>query len=201
MTGDGGLRARRREQTSGDIRDAAIELVRSRGFTGVTVADICTRAGVSQRTFFNYFASKELAIASGPPALPADLAKAFVYAGPAPQSVVFADLIGLIGTRMAGAPGREHTAAMLEIARTTPVVQSAMLGSFERLERELTGLVAQRCGMSPDDDVPLLIAAVALTTIRTGMTRWASAPPAEPDDSPLPYLQRAAETVTAIFTV
>ncbi|MGO9925535.1 MAG: TetR family transcriptional regulator, partial [Mycobacterium sp.] len=60
-----GLRERRRRQTSADIRDAAVRLARERGFDRVTIEDIGVAAGISPRTFFNYFPNKESAIAYG----------------------------------------------------------------------------------------------------------------------------------------
>ena len=41
---------------------AALELVIERGYDGVTVEDICARAEISKKTFFNYFPSKAAAI-------------------------------------------------------------------------------------------------------------------------------------------
>lgn len=79
-----GLRERRRRQTSADIRDAAVRLTLERGFDKVTVDEICAEAGVSTRTFFNYFPNKESALAYGPSDIPAELAEDFVAAGPAP---------------------------------------------------------------------------------------------------------------------
>jgi AcrR family transcriptional regulator len=46
------------------IAAAALELLRSRGIGEFTVDDIAAAAGVSRRTFFNYFSSAEAAIAS-----------------------------------------------------------------------------------------------------------------------------------------
>jgi AcrR family transcriptional regulator len=85
-----GLRERRRRQTSADIRDAAVRLARERGFDKVTIEEICVEAGISSRTFFNYFPNKESAIAYGPSDIPPELVADFVAAGPAPYSVVLA---------------------------------------------------------------------------------------------------------------
>ncbi|MFI8195201.1 TetR/AcrR family transcriptional regulator [Streptomyces sp. NPDC085942] len=41
------------------LADTALELFDSSGFGQVTVADIATAAGISQRSFFRYFSSKE----------------------------------------------------------------------------------------------------------------------------------------------
>ena len=65
-----GLRERRRRQTSADIRGAAVRLAQERGFDKVTIDEICVEAGVSTRTFFNYFPNKESAIAYGPSDIP-----------------------------------------------------------------------------------------------------------------------------------
>src|SRR6516225_11277009 len=90
-----GLRERRRRQTSADIRDAAVRLARERGFDKVTIEEICAEAGISARTFFNYFPNKESAIAYGPSDIPPELVADFVAAGPAPYSAVLAELITL----------------------------------------------------------------------------------------------------------
>ncbi|WAH98314.1 TetR/AcrR family transcriptional regulator [Arthrobacter sp. MMS18-M83] len=58
----------RREQnkvaTRQAIADAALAVLRSRGVGNFTVEDIAEAAGVSRRTFFNYFPSLEAALAS-----------------------------------------------------------------------------------------------------------------------------------------
>ncbi|HLS48947.1 MAG TPA: helix-turn-helix domain-containing protein [Actinomycetaceae bacterium] len=45
--------------------EAARELIRQRGLGGVTAEDIADGAGVSRRTFFNYFSSIEGVVAAG----------------------------------------------------------------------------------------------------------------------------------------
>ncbi|MEV7489695.1 TetR family transcriptional regulator [Streptomyces anulatus] len=54
-----GLRMKTRQAVTEALADTALELFDSTGFDQVTVADIATAAGISQRSFFRYFSSKE----------------------------------------------------------------------------------------------------------------------------------------------
>ncbi|MCK7675758.1 TetR family transcriptional regulator [Corynebacterium pygosceleis] len=56
------LREAKRLATRAAIDDHATRLVLKHGFDAVTVDDICTAAGISRRTFFNYVDSKETAV-------------------------------------------------------------------------------------------------------------------------------------------
>jgi hypothetical protein len=54
--------------------------------------------------------------------------------------------------------------------------------------------------MRPDDEMAALISALALTAVRSGIEKWASDEPTDPDDTPMPYVERAATLVNSIFT-
>ena len=58
-----GLRDRKKLDTRKALSDAAAELAFERGFDNVTRSDIAAKAGVSVRTFSNYFAGKYDAVA------------------------------------------------------------------------------------------------------------------------------------------
>src|SRR4051812_43570721 len=65
------LRERHRAETWTAIRDAAAELAVEEGIAGATIDAISARAGISRRTFFNYFQSKEDAVlGTQPPIVP-----------------------------------------------------------------------------------------------------------------------------------
>src|SRR3954465_12133320 len=61
----GDLRTRRRLGTHEEIHQAALELFEQQGVRETTVQQIAERAGVSPRTFFRYFTSKEQAALPG----------------------------------------------------------------------------------------------------------------------------------------
>ena len=60
------LREQKRLETRLRIEDAATKLVDEQSFSAVTIERICEVAGISRRTFFNYFDSKESAVLGAP---------------------------------------------------------------------------------------------------------------------------------------
>ncbi|MFS0892868.1 TetR family transcriptional regulator [Microbacterium sp. 179-I 3D3 NHS] len=56
------VREKRKRETSRALIRAARRLTAERGFTGFTVEELCVEVGLSRRTFFNYFESKENAV-------------------------------------------------------------------------------------------------------------------------------------------
>lgn len=57
-----GLRERKKEMTRRTIERSVLEAVIEKGYEGTTIDDVCERAAISRKTFFNYFASKDAAI-------------------------------------------------------------------------------------------------------------------------------------------
>ena len=61
------LRQRRRQETAREIQKATLELSMRQGLENTTTEEIAAVAGVSTRTFFNYFKNKEAAAIGLPP--------------------------------------------------------------------------------------------------------------------------------------
>lgn len=60
--GSGSLRAARKARTQSSLIAQARALTLDKGLGGFTLDELCTQVGVSRRTFFNYFASKDDAV-------------------------------------------------------------------------------------------------------------------------------------------
>ena len=60
------LRQRKTRQTREAIHAAAVRLAHDQGFEAATIAQIAEAADISERTFFNYYASKEDAVVGVP---------------------------------------------------------------------------------------------------------------------------------------
>jgi AcrR family transcriptional regulator len=71
--GAGGLRERRRIATTTEISEAALALFEQRGMAATTIHDIAQAAGVSDRTCFRYFPSKEESVLTLQPVFDAPL--------------------------------------------------------------------------------------------------------------------------------
>lgn len=62
---DLGIREERRLQMLRGIQGAALDLVEEKGLDATTIGDIAARVGISERTVFRYYASKEHALMPG----------------------------------------------------------------------------------------------------------------------------------------
>ncbi|MEJ3405778.1 TetR/AcrR family transcriptional regulator [Rathayibacter sp. YIM 133350] len=93
MPTDAASRRRGRPETALAIERAAVDLVLAQGYENVTVDMICEAASVSQRTFFNYFKTKDAALlGSAAPSVDEERAERFVLStGP-----ILAEAVGLV---------------------------------------------------------------------------------------------------------
>lgn len=192
------LRTRRRRATEWEIHTAALRLVTEHGLDQVTIEAISAEAGVSRRTFFNYFPSKEAALVAGPQRLPAEALAEFLAGTATEPAQVLRDLMVLLVREVAhNMPDREDLRQVFTLTREYPSVLPLLLASFDGFEREVAVAVAHRLGQDPDDDVAALLASIALAAVRTGLYRWSRA---EPDNaSPVPHVERAAALLHSLL--
>jgi AcrR family transcriptional regulator len=168
MTGRTGLRERKKTATRRAISDAALTLAVERGPSAITVDDIAAGAGVSPRTVFNYFPSKEAAILGLDPDNRAELVERLET-----RPISEPPLVALRNA-MPTTPDDhvEIWRTRARLAADHPNLQSAFIAGFARLEDDLTLAMAQRLGLDPATDLfPRLVVNVALTSMRVAVNR------------------------------
>jgi AcrR family transcriptional regulator len=167
-----GLRERKKVATRLALHEAALRLVAERGADRVSIDDIAEQAGVSPRTFFNYFTSKDDALVGLDPdhatRLAADLA-----ARPAGESAVQAlrAVARAQATEMAEDP--QLWPLRLQVVETNPTLVAKLAAAFSESDRVLATAIAERTGTRVDADaLPMLLAGVAGAAMRTSLHRW-----------------------------
>ncbi|WP_326949588.1 TetR family transcriptional regulator [Amycolatopsis sp. NBC_01307] len=178
----GGLRERKKQETRVALSWAAIRLTVERGLDNVRVEDIAAAAGVSTRTFSNYFGSKGEAIA----ARQYDRSRAIAAAlreRPAGErlweAVTHAVLTGFaLGEQ---GQGRAPDQAWIEGVRlmvAEPALQGEMHKAVTAGEAEFALAVAERTGTDAATDVyPQLVAAVVGAAHHVVIQQWLGTDP------------------------
>jgi AcrR family transcriptional regulator len=164
-----GLRERRRVATRREISRVALDLVLERGLADVTVEDIAQAAGVSPRTFFNYFPSKKSAVIPGPePPSPAAVDRFVVDRSGSVLDGLIALLVESVGS---WSDVRQQVDRVQRAVRAYPELVPVLQQGIATFESVLVDAVARRLGVAPDDERPQVAAAVAGTLLRICMTR------------------------------
>lgn len=182
------LAQRKRRLVSDELTEAALQLLALKGFDAVTIDEIVTEAGVSKRTFFRYFASKEdvvvqfladmgTGIRSGLAARPAE----------EPPSVALLRAVWIPLGECA-----DHGDRALRVVRLilgTPALLARFLERQAQWRDDLAQEVAERQGLDAEDDFyPVMAAGMALNAFDAVLHRWSAGDGAE---SPAGLLDRA----------
>ena len=169
---DAGLRERKKVATRRALISAATRLVAERGLDRVTVDDIADAAGVSVRTFFNYFAAKDDAV------IGADVERvhellATLATRPTDEPPLVTLRAALTSTLDGYVEHRDDWALRSSLVRQWPQLRARHMGQFEELERQLVEAVAERMGADADRDVyPTLVVSAAVAALRSALRAW-----------------------------
>ena len=182
-----GLRERKKQETRIALSWAAIRLAVERGYGNVRIEDIAAEAGVSLRTFRNYFGSKAEAITAREVDRTLAIAEE-LRARPADEPLWEAIRAAIKARYALGTPGHgsteppdEHWVAGIRLMMTEPSLQGAMAAAQAAAADELAAAIADRTGI--EGLYPRLVAHV-LGAARTAVSaEWQrSDPPRSIDD-------------------
>jgi len=173
-----GLRERKKVATRHALGVAAMRLAIERGLDNVLVEDIAEVAGVSTRTFNNYFGSKYEAIC----ALAFDRAMrvgAALRERPASEPIWEAVTNAVMSEY--GAADRaldEEWMAGIRLVTTTPALVGEYLKVQAMTQYSLAEAIALRLGFQPAANMfPRILAAAVTAAIQAAMERWLHADP------------------------
>ncbi|GII93986.1 TetR/AcrR family transcriptional regulator [Sinosporangium siamense] len=168
-----GLREQKKQATRVALREAALRLALQHGPDNVRVDDIAEAAGVSPRTYNNYFSSREQAIVAAVTAERESRVAAALAARPARTRL--ADALTEAILEQYTEP-RDHEALLL--ITTSPTLREAFLDAAAAVEHPLAAAIDQRLGDTGTPVARVLAASVA-AAVRVALQQWLQ-PPAAP---------------------
>lgn len=166
-----GLRERKKQATREALREAALRLAVERGPDRVRIEDIAEAAGVSPRTYNNYFSSREQAIVAAVAADREARIAAAVAARPAGERL--ADAITEAVVEQYTNTGEREREALLLITTTT-ALREAFLDTATGIEPPLTAVILERLGDGDPPTARVLAASVA-AAVRIALEGWLQA--------------------------
>jgi AcrR family transcriptional regulator len=154
--------------TMAKIRTAALELAAEDGYDHTTVDRICDRAGISQRTFFNHFPTKQAVyLDHDGPCLDEDASRRFLLAdGP-----LLTDALAMIAV-----PDSPEDSARMTVVAATPELLAAHVAQMTEVDKEVRDLVLLRLrhrnptASAADQEQD----ATMVASLLGGVVRWAA---------------------------
>ncbi|MET0146609.1 MAG: TetR family transcriptional regulator [Ilumatobacteraceae bacterium] len=176
-----GARERRRQDTQRKLREAALRLFSARGYDETSVDEIAALSGVSRRTFFRYFDSKEDLLFSGDPGFTLivpraefDRATAHVDLG----AVDLSDLGALNALLAAYVPvleaRRERLIAFRAAIASSAALRGRTMDSYAFVERWIQETLGSARQMSPETGAVLGTVGAAVLNLAT--SQWVADP-------------------------
>jgi AcrR family transcriptional regulator len=164
-----GLRERKRARTHARIQLEATRLFLRRGFEVTTLDDIAEAAGVSRRSLFHYFASKEEIVFSTKADFP-DLIAHAVAGRPADEPLL--DMVENALMSMATRYQTTQTRDLARLIRDTPALHAGDQAKYEQVERVLAQALADRKGLPNSDIGCRVTAAAAIGILKLAVEAW-----------------------------
>jgi AcrR family transcriptional regulator len=168
-------RDQHKTRTREALRKAALELFASQGYDTTTTEEIAERAGVSVRTFFRYFPTKEMVLFLGR----YDAIQVFADALRG-QPASASDLESMRAAFMTPTPefAQRRKALLLyeKAVASSPTLRGIEQDRYAEDVRTLAKAISERHGLARPDERCALLAAIGLLANRRALGRWLAGP-------------------------
>jgi AcrR family transcriptional regulator len=165
------LKERKQQVVRAALSAAAEELFLAHGFEKVTVEEIAQAAGLSRRTFFRYYESKEDVMVERSDRLGEQLL-AELATRPLDEPPLLAIRNALVPAVESSLAERDLIRYVIRLLRETSVLRRAMMERRNRLEERIAALMAERLGAPADDNTPMLLAFITRALHDTAFNAW-----------------------------
>ncbi|MDR7187014.1 AcrR family transcriptional regulator [Microbacterium trichothecenolyticum] len=170
------IRERTRRLAQTELTSVAQDLFVAQGYDGTTVDQIAAAAGMSKRTFFRYFPSKD-DLVIGKYDLFADRMAGALDDRPADEPVWMSlrRVFDITLDYVQDDQQRARNDAMDEIVRSSPQLHARYLEKMQRVQELLIGRVAARLtngGPTPSDPRPAAIVGAAFACMHAARQAW-----------------------------
>lgn len=167
-----GISERKRRAIRGELSGVALELLTDRDFESVTVDEIAAAAGVSRRTFFRYFASKEDVVFAFLDQWAMRLWEEIVARPPeeAPITAVHRALRQHIAAYQGTA---ERALALVRLVQQTSSLRDQEHINREHMRLGIVEALGRRLGVDPKQDMrPHVLASIAMAPLDAAFLTW-----------------------------
>ncbi|MFF5141649.1 TetR family transcriptional regulator [Streptomyces sp. NPDC013157] len=172
-TGRPPLTEERKAEMRLEIARAAVDLFVAQGVAATTGEQIAQAVGVSARTVWRYFPSKEACVrplfAAGIEAV-ADCLLAWRPGQPLEEA--FAHSVPT-DSRLVRSPDRATMGALVRLTRVEPGLRAEWLQSYDEAEPAFARALAERCGLPADGLRPTIQAAMFNAALRAAVEHYA----------------------------
>jgi len=184
------LRERTRRAVQREIGDAAVRLFIERGYDATTIDDIAAAVGMSPRSVFRYFATKEE-----------------IVVGKFERGA--AEMLGLLRARPAGEEvwvslrrlfdvveepdQREITRPIQRVVFETPALFAVYLQMLQGIQNGVVEVLRERVAYAPQDPTPRVLTAAAFGCLVAAQHAWLAE---ETEEPLLTYVDRAMAVIT-----
>jgi AcrR family transcriptional regulator len=168
------VRERTRRAVRAELAMLAQDLFAARGYGETTVDDIAAAAGMSRRTVFRYFASKEDLVLGKYELLGEGLVRALSARPPdEPIWVSLRRAFDVVVEYFDDDAHATRTVAMERIVQADPALTAGQLQRVSQTQDQLVGIVRERIGSEDTDDprAPAIVGA-ALSCLIAAKTTW-----------------------------